>query len=71
MAFQAWELVSRAASEHYETVTAKWPEIGLGIGSLPSLEAAERLAVLRRYGLEWASLIAADRELARRLGWSG
>lgn len=71
MAFQAWELVSRAASEHYETVTAKWPEIGLGIGSPPSLEAAERLAVLRRYGLEWASLIAADRELARRLGWSG
>lgn len=70
MAFQAWQLMQASVPERYARAAMTWPEIALGAPHQASLDVIARLGVLRRYGLEWARLIANDQLLGDRLGWS-
>lgn len=74
MAFQAWQLSRIVGLENYAEAVRRWPEIGTGgtggIGEV-SFDAIHRVALLRRYGAEWAQIVADDPALGLRLGWSG
>lgn len=68
MAFQAWQFRG-LEPDRARSAERRWPELRLGIGEQPSLEAEMNVALLRRYGTEWAAVVWSDPARAAGLHW--
>lgn len=69
MAFQAWQFRSLRPDGALSS-GRRWPELSIGLDDQPSLEAEMNLALLRRYGAEWAAIAEADPVRGAELRWT-
>jgi hypothetical protein len=70
MAFQARQFIDSFPSGSVADIGRRWPEIALGDEGQLSFDRAGEVDMLRRYGLEWQSLVTADAAFAARIGWT-
>ncbi len=68
MAYQAWQF-QRLTSEAVPLLHVRWPELAMEAAGGATLEAEMNLALLHRYGAEWAALAESDASVARAVGW--
>lgn len=69
MAYQANQFLGRLTLDALSQASRRWPEITLGDEDLSSPDTLGRVAMLKRYGLEWLSLVEANPRLAAALKW--